>query len=199
MTEPARPRPRPLLKLAIELGPLLLFFVVFSRWGIYAATAVFMVTSVIALAYAWLTERRIPPMPLITAVVVLVFGGLTLWLRDDTFVKLKVTVINGLFGLVLAVGLLLRKPLVKHVFGDALQLADEGWRRLTWLWMAYFFGIAGLNEAVWRNTTLETWVTFKTFALPILTLLFLFAGLGPVIARYDQRGTAAGEKPSSEA
>jgi intracellular septation protein len=197
MDEPARPRPNPLLKLCIELGPLLLFFAVFSKWGIYAATGVFMVTSVLSLVFAWVTERRIPPMPLITAVIVLVFGGLTLWLHDDTFTKLKLTVINGLFGLVLGVGLLLRKPLVKHLFGDALQLADEGWRRLTWIWMGYFFGIAALNEAVWRNTTTETWVTFKTFALPILSLVFLFGALGPVIARYDQSPKEPGEKPSS--
>jgi intracellular septation protein len=197
MTEPARPRHNPLVKLGVELGPLLLFFAVFSKWGIYAATAVFMVTSVLSLAYAWVTERRIPPMPLITAVLVLVLGGLTLWLHNDTFIKLKLTVINGLFGLVLAVGLVLRKPLVKHIFGDALQLADEGWRRMTWLWMAYFFFVAGLNEVVWRNTTLETWVRFKTFALPILSLLFLFGALGPLIARYDQSPKETGEKPSS--
>jgi intracellular septation protein len=197
MAEPARPRHNPLVKLGVELGPLLLFFAVFSWWGIYAATAVFMATSVLSLAYAWVTERRIPPMPLITAVLVLVLGGLTLWLHNDTFIKLKLTVINGLFGLVLAVGLVLRKPLVKHIFGDALQLADEGWRRMTWLWMAYFFFIAGLNEVVWRNTTLETWVRFKTFALPILSLLFLFGALGPLIARYDLSPKESGEKPSS--
>jgi len=197
MAEPARPRHNPLVKLCVELGPLVLFFVVFSNWGIYAATGVFMVTSVLSLAYAWVTEHRIPPMPLVTAVIVLVLGGLTLWLHNDTFIKLKLTLINGLFGLVLAVGLALRKPLVKHLFGDALQLADEGWRRMTWLWMAYFFFIAGLNEVVWRNTTLETWVRFKTFALPILSLLFLFGALGPLIARYDLSPKEPGEKPSS--
>lgn len=197
MAEPARPRHNPLVKLCVELGPLVLFFVVFSKWGIYAATGVFMVTSVLSLAYAWVTEHRIPPMPLVTAVIVLVLGGLTLWLHNDTFIKLKLTLINGLFGLVLAVGLVLRKPLVKHLFGDALQLADEGWRRMTWLWMAYFFFVAGLNEAVWRNTSLENWVRFKTFALPILSLLFLFGALGPLIARYDLTPKETGEKPSS--
>src|SRR5262245_50832071 len=173
MPEPARARPNPWIKLAVELGPLVLFFVVFSRWGIFAATGTFMVTSALSLAYAWSTERRIPPMPLVTFVVVLVFGGLTLWLHDDTFIKLKITVVNALFGLILLGGLLLKKPLVKHLLGEAVQLTDEGWRVLTRLWIAYFFALAVLNEVVWRNTTTETWTKFKVFALPALSFVFI--------------------------
>ena len=198
MPEPAAPRHNPLLKLAVELGPLVLFFIVFSRWGIFAATGAFMVTSVLSLAYAWIAERRIPPMPLVTAVIVLVFGGLTLWLHDDTFIKLKITVVNALFGLVLLVGLLFKKPLVKHLLGDAVQLADEGWRVLTILWMAYFFFLAALNEVVWRNTTTATWTNFKVFALPALSFVFIILVLSRVIARYDaSEASSPGEPPAA--
>jgi len=198
MPEPAPPRHNPLVKLTVELGPLVLFFIVFSRWGIFAATGTFMVTSVLSLAYAWMTERRIPPMPLVTAVIVLVFGGLTLWLHDDTFIKLKITVVNALFGLVLLVGLLFKKPLVKHLLGDAVQLADEGWRVLTILWMAYFFFLAVLNEVVWRNTTTATWTNFKVFALPALSFVFIILVLSRVIARYDaSEPSSPGEPPAA--
>lgn len=185
MAETARPRPNPLLKLAVELGPLFVFFLFYSRWGIFVATGAFMGTSLLSLAYAWIRERRIAPLPLVSAVLVLVLGGLTLWFKNDTFIKIKITVVNGLFGFVLLGGLLYKKPLVKYLLGDALQLADEGWRVLTRLWILYFFFLAGLNELVWRNTTMDNWVRFKTFALPALTLIFFLFALGPVIARYD--------------
>ncbi|MEM7305635.1 MAG: septation protein A [Planctomycetota bacterium] len=187
--------PNPAIKLAVELGPILVFFFVYSKWGIFAATGTFMVTSVLALGYSWMTERRLPPMPLITAVVVLVFGGLTLVLKDETFIKVKLTIINGLFGGTLLVGALLGKPLVKHLLGEALQLADRGWQLVTRLWIGYFFTIAGINEVVWRNTTTDTWVKFKTFALPVLTVLF-FLCLAPIIAKYD---VSEKEEPTPEA
>ena len=194
MPDPARKRPHPLVKLAVELGPLIVFFVVFSRWGIYAATGTFMVTSVLALGYAWVTEHRIPPMPLVTAVIVLVLGGLTLWLHDETFVKLKLTVVSALFALILLAGLVLRKPLVKHVLGEALRLTDEGWRIVTCLWIGYFVLLGALNEVVWRNTSTENWVRFKTFAVPALPLVFILLTT-PLIARYEEAETPAPDEP----
>jgi intracellular septation protein len=183
MSADGRPTPHPGVKLALELGPLILFFVVFSKWGIFAATGVFMVTSVVSLAYFWVTQRRLPTMPLVTAVLVLVLGGLTLYLQDETFIKLKLTVINGLFGTTLLVGLLLRRTMLKHLLGEALQLADRGWKVMTYLWIVYFYSLAALNEVVWRNTTTETWVKFKIIAIPVLTLVF-FLALTPVISRH---------------
>ncbi len=195
MSDPARKPQSPLLKLSLELGPLVLFFAVFKFWGIFVATGVFMATSAASLAYAWFTEHRLPPLTLVSFVLVVVLGGLTIWLRDDTFIKLKLTVVNALFGLILLVGLLLKKPLVKYLLGEALRLTDEGWRVLTRWWIAYFFFLAALNEAVWRNTTTDTWVSFKSIALPVLTLLFFFFALSPVIARHSEPepGSPGGE------
>jgi intracellular septation protein len=186
-----RSTPNPLQRAALDLGPLVVFFVVFSYWDIYAATAVFMGTSVLALAITWFRERRLHPVPLVTAAIVLVFGGLTLWLQNDTFVKVKVTIIYGLLGTALLIGHLLKKPLIKHVFGEGLRLAEEGWRALTLAGIGYFYALGGLNEIVWRNTSTETWVSFKTFALPVLSILF-FLFLTPILRRYDQGADGGG-------
>jgi intracellular septation protein len=162
----------PALKLALELGPLVLFFIGNARWGIFPATAVFMVAILVALAISYALTRRLPAMALVSAVLVTVFGGLTLLLQDETFIKIKPTIIYALFGATLLAGLLMRKPLLELVFDSVFSLTEEGWRKLTLRWCLFFFGMAVLNEIVWRTTTTDFWVSFKLFGAVPLTFLF---------------------------
>ena len=165
----------PGLKLLIEAGPLIAFFVTNAKWGIFAGTGVYMVTAAIAMAASWLLVRRIAIMPIVALVFVLAFGGLTLWLHDDTFIKIKVTLINVLFGAILLGGLAFGRSLLKVVMGEALEMDDEGWRKLTFRWGVFFFALAGLNEVVWRSLSTDAWVNFKVFGLLPLTFAFAFA------------------------
>jgi intracellular septation protein len=173
-----------LIKLALELGPLVLFFVLNARAGIFVATGWFMGAMVVSLLASWFLLKRIAVMPLVTGVVVLVFGGLTLWLQDDTFIKLKPTIVNTLFGSVLLGGLLLGQSLLKYVFGDVYKLKPEGWRILTWRWCIFFFVLAVINEIVWRNFSTDFWVAFKVWGLMPLTLVFSFALVVPILTKY---------------
>lgn len=194
----------PLLKLVLDLGPLLLFFLANSRptlflplvspilpadiasgehAGIFVATAVFMVGVVLALAVSYVLTRHLPVMPLVTAVIVLVFGSLTLVLHDELFIKLKPTIIYLLFGAVLLGGLAAGKSLLGMVFDSVFHLTEEGWRKLTLRWALFFFALAILNEIVWRSQTTDVWVSFKVFG--VVPLTFLFAALQyPLLTRY---------------
>ena len=169
---------------ALELGPLLLFFLANSRWGIYVGTGVFIAASAFALpCYRWL-EGRWPIMPLVGAFFVLVFGGLTIWLHDETFIKLKPTILNCLFGVILGGGLLvLRRPLLKPIFGVAFRLTDDGWRKLTLRWSLFFFVLAAINEVMWRSFPTETWIASKMFLSFPLTLVFAFLQI-PLLKRH---------------
>ncbi len=162
----------PLLKLALDLGPLLVFFFANGRWGIYTATAVFMVTALAALAVSYALTRHLAAMPLVTAFVVIVFGGATLILHDETFIKLKPTIIYVLFATVLLGGLAFNKPLLGMVFDSVFNLTPEGWRKLTIRWAVFFLALAVLNEIVWRTQTTDFWVSFKVFGVVPLTMLF---------------------------
>jgi intracellular septation protein len=162
----------PILKLALDIGPLVLFFAANSKFGIYAATGAFMVAVLLALAVSYALTRHIAVMPVVTAIVVLVFGGATLFFHDDVFIKLKPTIIYLLFGGALLAGLYFRKPLLGMVFDSVFDLTAEGWRKLTWRWAIFFLALAALNEAVWRTQTTDFWVAFKLFGVIPLTLLF---------------------------
>ncbi len=168
----AKPQLNPLLKLAFDLGPLALFFFANSRYGIFAATATFMVAVLAALAASYLMTRHLPIMPVVTAVIVLVLGGLTLILHNDVFIKIKPTILYALFGAVLLGGLLFDKVFLGVLFDSLFHLTDEGWRKLTVRWVIFFFALAVLNEIVWRNTSTNVWVDFKVFGVMPLTLLF---------------------------
>jgi len=184
MTEPpVKKQLDPILKLVLDIGPLILFFAANARFGIYAATGAFMVTVLLALAVSYALTRHIALMPVVTAVIVLIFGGLTLVLHNDLFIKLKPTIIYVLFGGALLVGLLLDKPFLSILFDQVFHLTDEGWRKLTWRWVIFFFALAVLNEIVWRNFSTDTWVSFKLFG--VVPLTFLFGALQyPLIMKY---------------
>jgi intracellular septation protein len=179
----SKPQLNPVLKLVLDLGPLLIFFVANSRFGIFAATGAFMAAIVIALGVAYALTRHLPIMPLVTAVVVLVFGTLTLVLHDELFIKVKPTIIYVLFGGVLLVGLAFGKSLLGVVFDSVFHLTQEGWRRLTVRWALFFLTLAVLNEIVWRTQTTDIWVSFKVFG--VVPLTFLFAALQyPLLTKY---------------
>ena len=203
-TATQRPQLNPLLKLALDVGPLLLFFyanakpALFEPWlkpiipdavatgeraGIFVATAVFMVAIVVALVVSYALTRRLPVMALVSAIVVVVFGGATLFFQNETFIKLKPTIISLLFPAVLFGGLITGKPLLAMVFDQMFDLTDEGWRKLTVRWALFFLALAVLNEIVWRTQSTDTWVAFKVFG--VMPLTFVFALLQyPLMVRY---------------
>lgn len=183
---PRRKALNPMVKFALELGPLALFFISYSRLGIFAATGVLMASVLVTLTVSYAMLRRFPIMPLVTAAIVLIFGSLTLVLHDETLIKIKPTALYLLFGAALLVGLWLKKPLLKILFDGALHVTEEGWRRLTWRWAFFFIGLAILNEIVWRTQTTDLWVKFKTFGFLPLTLLFAVSQ-APLIMRYETK------------
>lgn len=197
LNSPERRKLNPIVKLLLELGPLGVFFYAnaraarlgqdhpwIARFGepIFFATAVFIVATLIALVVSFALTRRLPIMPVVTGIVVVIFGGLTLWLRDDTFIKMKPTIVNALFGGALLGGLLLGKPLLGYVFDSVFRLTDEGWRKLTFRWGIFFLVLAVLNEIVWRSVSTDLWVDFKVFGIMPLTIIFTMTQL-PLIMR----------------
>ena len=176
----------PFVKLLIDLGPLIAFFIAYGRAGIYWATGVLMLATVAALAASWRLLGRITPVPMVTAVLVVVFGGLTFYLDDPSFIKLKPTIINLLFSGVLVAGLATGRPLLKLLLGEAFRLTEEGWRKLSVRWAAFFFALAILNEIVWRNFSESTWVNFKVFGIVPITIIFAMAQIG-LIKRYEPK------------
>lgn len=172
-------------KLLVEAGPLAIFFIANGWAGIFWATGLFMAASLAALAFSYFKTGRLALMPLIGAGFVAVFGALTLWLHDDVFIKIKVTLVNLLFGSALLAALLLNRPLLKHVLGESLPLTDDGWRKLTLRWAIFFFAVAALNEIVWRSFSTGFWVNFKVFGLLPLTFLFAIAQV-PLMQRHSR-------------
>jgi intracellular septation protein len=180
------------LKLGLELGPLLVFFIANGRFGIFIATVAFMIATALALAISYALARTIPVMPLVGGVFVLLFGGLTVYLADETFIKLKPTIVNLMFAAILLAGLVTKRLFIKLVLESAIQLTDRGWLILTRAWIGFFVFLAGLNEIVWRNFSTDTWVSFKVFGIMPITLVFSFA-LIPVMMRHslDPKGAEA--------
>lgn len=201
----------PMLKLALELGPLMVFFFgnlrgawlaktfpALSTVGgpLFIATALFMVATVVSLVVSKLVFKHLPVMPFVSGVVVLVFGGLGIWLQDETFIKMKPTIVNALFGVVLLGGLLFGKSLLGYVFNAAFQLDDEGWRKLTLRWGLFFLFLAVLNEVVWRNFSDDVWINFKVWGTMPITILFTLSQM-PLIMRHtveDPEAEAGAEK-----
>ncbi len=189
----------PLLKMALELGPLLIFFFgnLRGEWlaktfpGLTAiggplliATALFMVATVISLIISKIVFKHLPVMPFVSGIVVLVFGGLSIWLQDETFIKMKPTIVNTLFGVVLLGGLAFGTSLLGYVFNAAFQLDAEGWKKLTLRWGIFFLFLAVLNEVVWRNFSDDVWVSFKVWGTMPITILFTLAQM-PLIMKHS--------------
>jgi intracellular septation protein len=198
-SDPKKKEMNALLKLALELGPLMVFFFANARgewlvetWPalgmlggpIFLATGLFMVATAISLAISWALVRSLPIMPLVSGVVVFVFGALTLYLQDDIFIKMKPTIVNTLFGGVLLGGLLFGKSLLGYVFDSAFKLDAEGWRKLTLRWGLFFFFLAVVNEVVWRNFSTDAWVAFKVWGIMPITIIFTMTQM-PLIMRHS--------------
>jgi len=178
-------QPHPMFKLATELGPLLIFFFANSKFNLFVATGAFMVAIVVALVASWMVTRHIPVMALVTGVIVLVFGTLTLVLHDETFIKVKPTIIYGLFAAVLGGGLLFGRSFIAIMFDQMFNLTAEGWRKLTLRWTLFFAAMALLNEVIWRTQTTDFWVAFKAFGVIPITMVFAMLQM-PLVKRYSR-------------
>jgi intracellular septation protein len=199
-----KPQLNPALKLALDLGPLVVFFLANSHpeWfapvvshflpknlvqgehaGIFTATAIFMPAVLAALVISYALTRRLPIMSVVTAIIVLVFGGLALRLQNQDFFKIKLTIIYGVFGLVLLGGLFFNKPVLSVVFDSLFHLTEEGWRKLTWRWAIFFVALAVLNEIVRPYFSDAMWVNFKVFGVTSLTFLFAILQY-PLLKKY---------------
>lgn len=165
----------PLVKLAVDLGPLVVFFLGNSYFGIYYATAMFMAATLISLGLSYAIEHKLSPMPIVTGIVVTVFGGLTIWLADDLFIKLKPTIVNSIFASILITGLLTGRLFLKFLLDSALQMNDDAWKNFTYRWIGFFIFLAILNEVVWRTQTTDFWVGFKLWGVFPITILFAIA------------------------
>jgi intracellular septation protein len=179
------------LKPATEYGPLAVFLAVYAWAGLMPATAALLAATGVGLVLSLLLLRRLPLMPLVAAAAVGVFGGLTLWLHDDTFIKVKPTVINGLFAAVLLGGLALGRLPLRLLLGGALSITEAGWRQLSLRFGLLFAGLAVLNEIVWRTQSTDVWVAFKVFGVIGLTVVFM-AAQAPLIARHRIDAEAGG-------
>jgi intracellular septation protein len=172
--------------MTLDIGPVLLFVASYWLFGIYSATAVVMLAIACAVAIEFSLERKVSPMLLITFALVLVFGGLTLWLTNDIFIKMKPTILYAMFACILAGGLLSERVFLKYVLGHAFQLSDPAWRALTWRWSSFFLVLAIANEFVWRTASTDIWVAFKLGVIP-LTIIFALAQT-PFILRNQVEG-----------
>ncbi len=171
-------------KLALEAGPLIIFFVANATTDLITATAIFVVATLIALGVSWTVARTVPVIPLVSGVFVVVFGGLTVFLDDALFIKIKPTIVNLLFAGILFTGLATRRNVLKLALKGAVALDDRGWRLLTWRWALFFVLLAGINEFVWRSFESDTWVAFKVWGIMPLTILFSLTQI-PLFLRHQ--------------
>ena len=171
------------LKALLEFGPLVAFFAAYKFGDIFVATIVIMITTPIALAIQWFITRKLSVMPIVTLVLIAVFGGLTLYLKDPSFIQIKVTIINGLFAAILLGGWLVKRPLLKFVFGEAMNLDPVGWLKLTLNWGLFFLAIAVANEFIRHYVSMDTWVNYKTFGIVPLTFVFALSQV-PLMQRH---------------
>ena len=161
-----------IFKLLIDIGPLAVFFVFYTRGDLKTAILPFMIATIIAVLFSYIIEKKIPIMPTVGAVIILIFGGLTIYFDNETFFKMKPTIINLLFAGILYGGIILNKSLLRYLLGAALKLQDEGWDILTKRWIGFFIALAILNEIIWRTQTTDIWVNFKVFGILPITFIF---------------------------
>ena len=175
---------KPIYKLLIDVGPLAVFFIFYTRSGLQASILPLMIATVIAVLFSYILEKKIPIMPTVGAGIVLIFGGLTIYFDNEVFIKMKPTIINLVFAGILYGGMLIKKPLLKILLGAALKLEEEGWRILTYRWIGFFIALAILNEIVWRTQSTDIWVNFKVFAILPITFIFTMTQF-PLIKKYQ--------------
>ncbi|MDX1974662.1 MAG: septation protein A [Rickettsiales bacterium] len=171
------------LRLVLDLGPLAVFFLMYRFAGLLPATAAIIVATLAALAVSYLVEKRIAIMPLVSGVAITIFGGLTLILHDELFVKMKPTIVNCIFAAILLGGVWFKKPMLKYLLADAIILQEEGWMKLSYRWGIFFLFLAALNEAIWRHFSTDFWVNFKVFGMFTLTMFFTVSQI-PLMKRY---------------
>ena len=171
-------------KLLIDIGPLAVSFIFYTQSGLKEAILPLMIATVIAVLVSYVLEKKIPIMPTLGAGIVLIFGGLTIYFNDETFIKMKPTIINAVFAIILYGGIIFKKPLLKYLLGAALKLEEEGWKILTQRWIAFFIALAVLNEVVWRTQTTDLWVNFKVFGILPITFIFTMSQF-PLIKKYQ--------------
>ena len=171
-------------KLLIDIGPLAVFFIFYTRSGLQASILPFMLATVISVIFSYILEKKIPIMPTVGAGIVLLFGGLTIYFDNDIFFKMKPTIINFLFAVVLYGGILINKPLLKYLLGAAIKLEEVGWKILTQRWIGFFIALAILNEIVWRTQSTDVWVNFKVFGILPITFIFTMTQF-PLIKKYQ--------------
>ena len=173
-----------LLKLLIDIGPLAIFFIFYTRTDLQTAILPFMIATIIAVILSYIIEKKIPIMPTAGAIIILFFGGLTLYFDNEVFFKMKPTIINLLFAAILLGGLAIKKSLLKYLLGGALKLQDEGWAILTKRWVGFFIALAILNEIVWRTQSTDLWVNFKVFGILPITFIFTLTQF-PIIKKFQ--------------
>ena len=173
-----------LYKILIDIGPLAVFFIFYTRSGLQASILPFMVATVIAVLFSYILEKKIPIMPTVGAAIILLFGGLTIYFDNEVFFKMKPTIINVLFAVILYGGILINKPLLKYLLGAALKLEEAGWKILTQRWIGFFIALAVLNEIVWRTQSTDIWVNFKVFGILPITFIFTMTQF-PLIKKYQ--------------
>ncbi|MBI3701543.1 MAG: septation protein A [Afipia sp.] len=188
--------PHPLFKLATELGPLVIFFAANAKFGLFVATGAFMVAIVAAIAASYIVVRHVPLMAIVTAFIVLVFGGLTLFFHDEMFIKVKPTIIYSLFALTLGIGLLFGRSFIAVMFDQMFNLTPQGWRILTIRWAIFFAFMAALNEAVWRTQSTDFWVSFKAFA--VIPITAIFAMMQTSLVKRYHLDSASADVPDSK-
>ena len=171
-------------KLLIDIGPLAVFFIFYPRSGLQASILPLMIATVIAVLFSYILEKKIPIMPTVGAGIVLIFGGLTIYFDNEVFIKMKPTIINLIFAIILYGGMLVKKPLLKILLGAALRLEEEGWRIFTSRWIGFFIALAVLNEIVWRTQTTDIWVNFKVFGILPITFIFTMTQF-PLIKKHQ--------------
>ena len=171
-------------KLLIDIGPLAVFFIFYTRSGLQASILPFMIATVIAVLFSYMLEKKIPIMPTAGAVIVLIFGGLTIYFDNEVFFKMKPTILNFLFAAILYGGTLINKSLLKYLLGAALKLEEVGWKLLTQRWIGFFIALAVLNEIVWITQSTDIWVSFKVFGILPITFIFTMTQF-PLIKKYQ--------------
>ena len=171
-------------KLLIDIGPLAVFFIFYTRGDLKSAIIPFMIATIIAVLFSYIMEKKIPVMPTVGAFIILIFGGLTIYFDNEVFFKMKPTIINLLFALILYGGMIVKKPLLKFLLGAAIKLEDEGWKILTQRWISFFIALAVLNEIVWRTQSTDIWVNFKVFGILPITFIFTMTQF-PLIKKYQ--------------